>query len=114
MVPRMRMYRRFRNEHPPVCFGSVELSSSVPEVGCLDHGTSRSVALEVVRVELDPLYHPATREADDRPVVSGPAPAFRLPSVTHVGRAAGKDQILPMTVVHVAALDDESAVLHRC
>ena len=67
----------------------------------------------MIGVDLHALDHAARGEAHDRPVVPWSAPPLCLPTVAHVRRAAGENQVLPVAVEHVAADDDEAAVLHR-
>src|SRR5438105_4149507 len=50
---------------------------------------------------------------DDDPIVSGTAASFRLPTVAHICRATGHDQIVPMAKKHITARKHEPAILHR-
>jgi len=65
----------------------------------------------MARVDLDPSNYARRPEAHDGPVVSRPAAALRFPSIGHVTRVAGHDQIVTRTEKHVAARDDEAAML---
>ena len=71
------------------------------------------VALEVMGVDLHALDRAGGAEPNDRPVVAAAATAPRLPAVAHVRAAPGHDQVLAVAEEHVAARDDEAAVLHR-
>src|SRR5690349_24220232 len=53
-------------------------------------------------------------ELYDGPIVSGPATPFRFPSVTHIRRSSGHDQVMPVTKEHVAARKHERAVFRGC
>ena len=54
----------------------------------LEAARARRVALEVARVDLDAPNRARRAEADDRPVVPGPAAPLRFPAVAHVARVA--------------------------
>src|SRR5690349_23092000 len=53
-------------------------------------------------------------ELYDGPIVSGPATPFRFPSVTHIRRSSGHDQVVAVTKEHVAARKHERAVFRGC
>src|SRR5262249_7778290 len=76
-------------------------------------GAARSgrVVFEVRGIAFDPPDGAFGAEPYDRPVVTGPASALRLPSITHVRRVAGHDQIVARSEEHVAARDDDGAML---
>jgi hypothetical protein len=76
----------------------------------LDRCAIGIVALEVVRVDLDPADRPGGAEADDRPVVPRPAAPPRFPPVAHVRRAPRHQQVVLRAVVHVADGEHDPAV----
>src|SRR5687767_8027214 len=108
-MPRMRLHLSVGDNRRPPRRPGIESML----VTALDHDSSGRVSLEVIGVELYTFDVSSPREPDYCPVVPGSTAPLRLPSVAHVCRPAGKDQVLPVAVVHVAAGDDESAVLHR-
>src|SRR5690606_16316947 len=90
------------------------------DLGGLDGGVRRIVAPEPGGVDDHPADHAGQAEADDRPVVAGPAPAAGLPAVVDLalaaeragleGGPAGPDEALLLAERLVAGGDDGSAV----
>src|SRR5512141_208794 len=112
MTP-VRLNRSFGNELLPPHRVCIELRFHVAGITPLEHHPPGCVSLEVIGVELDSFNESALCETNDRPVVSSTATALCLPSVAHVRGSAGKNEILAMAVVHVAALHHVPAVFHR-
>src|SRR6476659_6484695 len=77
----------------------------------LERATPRRVSLEIARVHFDAADDPGKAEAQDRPVVTGPASPLRFPAVVHPERRAGKNEVVPLAEEHVARAENESAVL---
>src|SRR5438034_696038 len=111
-VTRVRLERRFAHDLDPRRARRVERRGALP-IAALDAARRRRIALEMIRVELRAYDRAASREANDRPVVSGASAPFRLPAVSHMRGAAGQDEVLSMAEEHVAANDHVTAVLHR-
>src|SRR4026209_457910 len=108
-MPAVWLNRRFSDQCLPVRFVTIELSA---DVGRLEHRTRRRISLEMVGIDFDALDDSELCKPDNRPVVARPAASFRFPSIAHVSGSPGKNEILSMTVVHVAALNDVSATFH--
>ena len=85
----------------------------IRRVADFERAALRGVALEVVGVDLDPLDRPAGRQPNDGPVVPGTTTTLGLPAIAHVGGAARQDEVVPVAEEHVAAPDDQAAVLER-
>ena len=79
----------------------------------LDHTAARRISLVVIRVDLDAMQRASRGQLHDRPVVPLPAPATRLPAITHVCRSARHDEVVPVAEEHVAAEQRLAAVLGR-
>ena len=109
-VPRVRLERRARQELSPLATRRGRASFAGR---ALEAAGARRVALEVARVDFDPPNRARGPEPDDRPVVPRPAPPLRLPAVAHVRRVARHDQVVARAEEHVAARDDQAAVLDR-
>ena len=109
----MRLERHPRQQIPPQCWTVERFQQQGLVLDLRQRNTAggRRVALEVPRIHLDPPDRPRCGEADDRPVVSRSAPPPGLPAVAHVRGVAGHDQVVPRSKEHVAARDDETAVL---
>ena len=67
----------------------------------------------MIRVDLDAVQRSARGELHDRPVVARAAPATSLPAVSHVGRSARHDEMVPVSEEHVADEEGQTAVLRR-
>src|SRR4029078_10487817 len=112
-MPCMRLHRSFAYKFFPFDLVCVKLPGDVANVRRLDHHAPRSVALEMIGVELDSLDSSSLRKSYDRPVIAWSTATFCFPSISHVCRSSRKNQILTMAVVHVAAFHDVSTICHR-
>src|SRR4051812_49683545 len=106
-MSRMRLDRRLGHEGLPFHGSRVEFPAA--RIAPLEHATPWCVALEMVGIQLGAFYDAAPSETNDRPIVSRPAATLRLPAVAHVCRSPGKNQILAVPIVHVAARHNEPA-----
>ena len=110
-VARVRLERRARHQLLPVPAARQVRARRVVRGARLEAARPGRVALEVPRVHLHPPNRARGAETDDRPVVPGPAAPPGFPSVAHVRRIARHDQVVARPEEHVAAGDDQAAVL---
>src|SRR5205085_3808077 len=64
------------------------------------------------RINFNAINLAALPQLNDDPIVSRPTPTLRLPTVAHILRASGHNEIVAMTEEHVAAINDAPAVLN--
>src|SRR5207248_1246592 len=110
-VPRVRLQRHPRQQLAPR--GALAEDRRRLAAARLEAARPRRVPLEMTRVDLVATDGPLGAEPDDRPVVAGTAPPLRLPPVAHLRSVARHDQVVPRPEEHVAARDDDAAVLGR-
>src|SRR5437868_3278575 len=100
----MRLQLRARQDRLPYEFRRLQsLQFRIFGVTTLQRTTFGEIAFEPGSVNFQPPDVPTTSQSDNRPVISGPAAALCFPAITHVQRASGHDQIVPMPKEHVAA-----------
>src|SRR5579862_3816994 len=102
-VSRVRLQLRPRQYFlPGECAQSVRIDEAARRRTYFERTAFWKIAFEMGRVDLDARDFSRRAEANDAPIVPGPAATAGFPAVMHSGRTAGEDQVVARTKKHIA------------
>ena len=99
-----------QNFGPARIFAGQFVSRSIWRGASVDRTHVGVVPLKVIGVDFDFADRTRQSELQDNPIVSGTAPAFCFPPVSHILGTTGHDEIIHRTEEHVAAGQRHSSI----